>query len=302
MKLSIIVCTYNREDLIEKCLTHLANQTCKDFELVIVNNNSTDKTEEICKTFIQNHPGENIRLVFEEKKGLCAARNCGIKNSTGEWLAYMDDDAFADSKYVENFFTFIASHPQARVCGGKITPYFESKRPKWLSHYILPIVTTLDKGNKITFFKHRSYPVGANMLVHREMFAKYGMFDENIGFKGENRTISSDEKEFFLRFIGKEIQAYYLPNVCVEHWVPDSRLTQEFFVGQSLTIGTSERVRAKNISRYEFITSCIRELYKWCASIVLWIYYMLTFNPQAANKLIAFRYWVSKGLFQKSNK
>ncbi|MDR1760924.1 MAG: glycosyltransferase [Bacteroidales bacterium] len=300
MKLSVIVCTYNREDLIEKCLTHLANQTCKDFELIIVNNNATDRTEEICKTFIQNHSEVNIRLVLETKSGLCAARNCGIREAKGEWIAYIDNDAFANKYYVENFLHFIKAYPQARVCGGKVLPYFESKRPKWLSDYLLPIVTTLDKGTKVTRFKHRSYPVGANMLIHREIFSRYGVFNENLGIKGENRTVSADEKEFFLRFIGKEIPAYYIPNVSVEHWVPNSRITQQFFINQALTIGKSERIRALNISRHEFIKSCFRELYKWCASIALWLFYMITFKPQAANKLIEFRYWVSRGLYSKS--
>ena len=294
--LSIIICAYNREYLIGKCLDHFANQTNKDFELVIINNNSTDRTEEICNEFIERHKELNIHLVFEQKQGLCAARNRGIRESTGDWIAYIDDDAFADMAYVENFIHFVTQNPQARVCGGRIFPYFETKRPKWLSKYILSIVTTLDKGDKVTFFKYRSYPVGANMMIHREIFEQYGLFDEEMGIKGENRSVSSDEKEFFMRFLGKKIQAYYLPDVSVQHWVPDSRLTKEFLYKQSLTIGTSERIRSKKISTLEFIKSCFRELFKWAATITLWFYYMLRLNPQAANRLILFRKNITKSL------
>ena len=292
--LSIVVCAYNRENLIGKCLEHIANQTNKDFELVIVNNNSTDRTEEICKTFIEKHKELPVHLVLEPKQGLCAARNRGIRESKSDWIAYIDDDAFADEAYVEHFIHFVTHHPQARVCGGRIFPCFESKRPRWLSKYILPIITTLDKGDRVTFFRHRSYPVGANMMIHRELFERYGLFNEEMGIKGENRLVSSDEKEFFLRFLGKKIRAYYLPDVSVRHWVPDSRLTKEFFDNQSFTIGTSERIRAKNISGCEFTKSCFRELLKWFATVILWIYYMLRLNPSAANKLMVFRKNVTK--------
>ncbi|MDR1847311.1 MAG: glycosyltransferase [Bacteroidales bacterium] len=180
---SVVICTFNREDLIEKCLTHLAEQTDKEFEVIIVNNNSTDKTGEICQSFIEKHKELNFRIVLETKVGLCSARNRGLKEAKGDYVIYIDDDAFAHIDYISNLRNFINLYPHARVCGGKILPYFENKKPKWLSKYILPMVTTLDKGNKITFFKHRTFPVGANMIIHKEVFAKYGMFNEELGFK-----------------------------------------------------------------------------------------------------------------------
>ena len=89
---SIIICSYNRMQYLPKCLEHLKNQTCKteDYEIVLINNNSTDKTELICKEYIQKNPELNVSYFLEKNPGLSHARNRGVEEAKGNILCFID--------------------------------------------------------------------------------------------------------------------------------------------------------------------------------------------------------------------
>ncbi|MFH1754161.1 MAG: glycosyltransferase family A protein, partial [Candidatus Latescibacterota bacterium] len=93
VKLSVIVCTYNRSPLLVSCLDSLVNQTLPvtNFEIVLVNNNSTDDTQAIAERYAGGHG--NIRVINELKQGLSHARNRGWQEAKGKYVAYIDDDA-----------------------------------------------------------------------------------------------------------------------------------------------------------------------------------------------------------------
>ena len=107
--ISVIVCTYNREKYLGESLQCLARQDLsKDlFEIVLVNNRSTDQTEQICKRFSEENHQLNFRYFTEEQAGLSYARNRGINESKGDLIVFLDDDAMADEQYlfeVRQFF------------------------------------------------------------------------------------------------------------------------------------------------------------------------------------------------------
>jgi hypothetical protein len=134
------------------------------------------------------------------------------------------------------------------------------------------------------------------MLIHRDIFERYGDFNVHLGRKGKNLE-GAEEKDLFLRIKKDSVPVYYIPDACVEHWAPDSRLTGEFFTRQALSIGRSEKTRAKNISSGEYFKSCLRELIKWGATFLLFSAYTITGQYSKGAKLIEFRWKVSKGLF-----
>jgi glycosyltransferase involved in cell wall biosynthesis len=293
--ISVIICSYNREKVMGKTLQHLSVQTDKDFEIVLVNNNSTDRTEAVCLNFIHENPQLTVSYVLEKKQGLSYARNRGVREAQGEYLVFLDDDAFAFPDYIRNLKAFLKSYPETKAAGGKILPCFESQKPDWMSRYLMSLISTLDRGNKVTLFTGRSYPIGANMLIHRTVFEQYGWFDVNLGRKGKNLD-GAEEKDFFLRIKKAGIPVYYIPGLVVEHWAPDSRLTDEFFSKQALAIGASEQIRAKNISSTEYLKSCLREGFKWGATLVLFAGYTIAGQYPKGAKLLEFRWKVSKGL------
>ncbi|MCL2511270.1 MAG: glycosyltransferase [Bacteroidales bacterium] len=298
MKISIIVCTYNRDDYISKALNSLARQTLStsQYEIIIVNNNSTDNTDALCQIFLQEHQQLNARYFIETQQGLSYARNRGIVESSGDILVFMDDDAQADEHFLQEIRHFFETTTDATACGGRIYPDFESKRPDWMSCFLLPLTSTIDKGDNIKLFKGTQYPIGANMAFRREMFQQYGMFNPDLGRKGDSLD-GSEEKDIFLKIKKEKGKIYYLPSAIVKHQVPDRRLTFDFFKRQAIGVGKSEQIRAKAISQSAYVHSVFKELVvKWGASVVTFLGYSITFRPQKGWKLLQFRYHVSKGL------
>ncbi|MDR0667047.1 MAG: glycosyltransferase [Prevotellaceae bacterium] len=297
MKLSVVICTYNRADCILDALHSLVQQTLPHnfFEVLLINNNSTDATETLCKNFARQAPGFNYRYLMETRQGLSHARNRGIAEAAADIIVFMDDDATAEPRYLEKILAFFAQTPDAAACGGRIYPRFESRRPRWMSHFLLSLTSSIDLGNRIKMFTRRQFPIGANMAVRNRMFAKYGLFNPDLGRKG-NSMDGAEEKDFFYRLTSSEEKIYYVPDAIVHHYVPDRRLTFDFFRRQATGIGKSERIRSKSLSRKEYAKSLVREGLKWGVSVVLFMFYLLTLRPAKAMRLIVFRWYVSSGL------
>lgn len=295
--LSVVICTYNRDAYILSALNSLVNQTlARDcFEVVLVNNNSTDSTASLCEHFAENLPDFRYRYFLEINQGLSYARNRGINESVGTVIVFMDDDAVAEPDYLQNLHDFFVQYPDAAACGGRIYPDFETRRPRWMSHFLVPLTSSLDMGDKVRLFKQRSYPIGANMAFKRPIFDRFGVFNIALGRKGAN-LVGAEEKDFFYRIMSEGLKVYYVPDAIVHHHVPDSRLTFSFFKKQAIGIGYSERLRAKALSGREYGMSVFRELLKWGASLALSLFYLLTIRLPKAWRLLVFRWYVSKGL------
>src|SRR5579875_2283643 len=129
-QISVVICTYNRDKFIRQSLTCLANQTLgqSEYEVIVVDNNSTDNTAAICKTFIAENPQLNIRYVFEASKGLSFARNRGIAEAQSNIITYVDDDAEAVPHFAESICTFFKTHAGAVGVGGKVIPIYTDGR------------------------------------------------------------------------------------------------------------------------------------------------------------------------------
>ncbi|MDR1585310.1 MAG: glycosyltransferase family 2 protein, partial [Prevotellaceae bacterium] len=136
--LSIIICTYNRDNYLYNALKSIAENDFpfSDYEIVLINNNSTDATETECSRFQNDFPQVDFRYFVETNQGLSYARNRGIRESKGEILVFLDDDAFVGKNYLRNLQKNIETNPDWAAFGGKITPLFENgKTPEWLSKW-----------------------------------------------------------------------------------------------------------------------------------------------------------------------
>jgi glycosyltransferase involved in cell wall biosynthesis len=265
------------------------------FEVLIINNNSMDDTEILCKDFASNLPDFNYRYILEQHQGLSYARNRGIAEAHGEIIVFLDDDAVAEPDYLEKIFAFFEQTPIAAGCGGRIYPRFETKRPRWMSYFLLSLTSSIDLGNKTKVFNLRQFPVGANMAVRKSMFEKYGLFNPDLGRKGSSMD-GAEEKDLFYRMTSAKEKIYYTADAVVHHYVPDKRLTFDFFKRQAIGIGRSEQIRSRNISALEYVKSIVRESLKWSVSFVLFLFYLFTLRPAKAWRLLVFRWYVSKGL------
>lgn len=96
MKFSIVVPVYNVEKYLKKCLDSIFEQQFEDYEVIAVDDGSTDKSNNILNEYIQK--STKLKVIHQENKGLGGARNTGIENARGEYLVFLDSDDYIDSK------------------------------------------------------------------------------------------------------------------------------------------------------------------------------------------------------------
>ncbi len=299
--LSVIVCTFNREKYIGDCLMHLANQTLDNdkYEVLVINNNSTDNTEPVVKELIAKYQATNFRYFNENNQGHTFARNRGIKESKGEIVSFIDDDAFVSDDFCHSILNFFEKRKDVSALGGRIIPVYEVEEPKWMSRYLLPLVAALDKGDNEKAFKGSSFPIGANMAFQKKVFEKYGKFDVDLGRRGGGLE-GGDEKEMFLRLKKGHEKTHYVPQVSVRHIIPGFRVERSYIKGLALGVGSSERKRLKKNGSKEVFSKFVSESLKTVGTLILAIGFLLQAkHPSKAIMLIRFRYWVIYSLLSR---
>jgi glycosyltransferase involved in cell wall biosynthesis len=296
--LSIIVCTYNRDKYLHSALRCIAENgfPTEAYEIVLVNNMSTDNTEAECKRFEHGFPNVNFRYFVETNQGLSHARNRGIEESRGETLLFLDDDSFIQKNYLKNLQKQLKEHPDADAFGGKIDPIFESgEPPKWLSKWNYSWVSAIDLGEKVCQFKGKAFPIGANMGIRKAMLDKIGVFNTQLGRTKKN-LMGGEEKDLFERIRQQGGNIYYFPDVVVHHVIPPSRTTKDYVKRLGEGVGMSERIRTLGVSRWKYIKRLFSECIKWGGTIILWMISVFQGKPEIGRALILFRRHVSKGL------
>lgn len=151
-RLSLVIATYNRGAKLCTTLDSLLVQTLpqEQWEVVVVNNNSTDDTAARFADYVVAHPQLDARMVLETEQGVSAARNRGIAESRGEYIVVIDDDERVVPEFLERYYSLFESHPEVGAAGGRILPGFESVPPRWMSKYTeRTIAGTLDLGDRM---------------------------------------------------------------------------------------------------------------------------------------------------------
>ena len=301
MKLSVIICTYNREKYIYNVLKSIAENdfSTEKFEIILVNNNSTDKTEAECKRFQSDFPQIRFHYFVEENQGLSYARNRGIEEAAGDILVYVDDDAVVDKGYLQAHYSFFEHNLSAMAAGGPVLPLYEAQKPKWMSHFTLQLITGyIYKGKLISEFKRGEYPIGANTAFRKSVFEQVGFFNVDLGRKGDG-LMGAEEKDIFDKMRSSGLKYYYIPDAILYHIISETKLTKDYFDRLTYSIGQSERIRTKAISKWKYAKRIISEGVKWAVSLFLFMGYTLALMPQKGWKLIVFRWNVTRGLIEK---
>jgi len=280
-EISIIICTYNRVQYINTCLNSLLQQSydLNKFEIIVINNNSTDNTEIICKQFQNENPNINFIYKKEIKQGLSYARNTGIEVSTTRLIAFIDDDAIAEKDYVENLIDGFKNYPTYSAIGGKVLPiYPNGKEPVWMSNYIQRLVSKVDDGEVFIDFK-KKYPVGCNMAFRKEIFSEIGFFNTDL-------TLRSDDKYIFCKLKNAKMKTIYAPNVIVWHNIESYRLELSFIKKLSRLNGHTERVRLKREPFYKTMWKLIDFKLKLGVSFPIALIFLLKGQKEKGKLLI----------------
>ncbi|MBN2732203.1 MAG: glycosyltransferase family 2 protein [Balneolaceae bacterium] len=293
--ISIIICTYNRAEYLRDSLNSLLNTPAAAslFEVLIIDNNSTDHTKTVTEETIASFPNKSIRYVRETAQGLSHARNRGIKEAQASILLFLDDDITANPHFIPAWLSFFDEHPEAAGGGGKIHVQFDDPRPPWMSHFLMPLLGYHDLGNSVKKYPPGKYPFGGNMAFRRKVFDQYGGFNTELGRKGKH-LMASEEKEFYRRLQGKE-DIYYVPRAFLHHRVNKKRLTRGYIKKQALGLGKSIAMQLQEASKAEKIYQLGNEFFKSIATVLLCVGYSLVLQFSKASMLIKFRRWIWRG-------
>ena len=230
MKITIILCTYNRCQSLGRALESAAALTLPDsdeWDVLVVDNNSNDQTQEVVQEFCDRYPGR-FSCLFEPRQGKSFALNSGIGKAQGDVLAFMDDDVEVDSNWLRHLTAPLNSGEWAGA-GGRILPEASFVPQKWMdlgSRDGLAPLAMFDLGPEPGELKEP--PFGTNMAFRKELFVKYGSFRTDLGPQ-PGSEIRSEDSEFGSRLLAAGERLWYEPSAIVYHAIPQARIQKKYF-------------------------------------------------------------------------
>lgn len=224
MRWSIVICTHNRcTELIEN-LPKLKSldYPSSNYEIIIVDNASSDNTPDAAAEF-------GVRYVHEETIGLSQARNRGIAESKGDFIAFVDDDAWPEAHWLHALDQAFCD-PKVGGAGGKILPVWKylPRWPDWLDERLRNCFTVLDLG-EAKYLCYPTYPYGTNIAFRKTLLNDVGGFNHQLGRIG-NRLLSGEETELCLRIEKAGYFIRYTPNAVVHHCVHEDRMNKRWLI------------------------------------------------------------------------
>lgn len=209
-----------------------------EWEVLVVDNNSTDHTQAVVEDFCRRYSGR-FRYLKESQQGLCHARNAGVREARGNVLAFMDDDVTVDPVWVWNLTSGLLSGEWAGA-GGRILPLWACAIPEWLStedpHALAPYVA-FDLGPGAGPLTEP--PFGANMAFRKKMFEKYGGFRTDLDRCGGG-MLSNGDTEFGRRLLMGGERLRYEPSAVVNHPVTADRAQKRYVLAWEFGKGRAD--------------------------------------------------------------
>jgi GT2 family glycosyltransferase len=228
-EISVIIPTYNRADLLAGAIESLLNQNARDvtFEVIVVDNNSTDSTRAIVGNYVNRSP-ELVRYVFEPRQGISYARNTGIANAASDILAFTDDDIRMDADWAVKLRDAFLAYPEAVYIGGKVVPIWKEAQPKW-AHLQLGSFAFQDHGEEPQTVDrdHQRCLVGANLACRRELVERVGGFEPALQLV-KGGIGSMEDHEWQIRIWEAGFHGMYVPNVQVRTPVQLDRFRKSY--------------------------------------------------------------------------
>ena len=232
LDITVIICTYSRCESLAKALDSVASSILPEsvkWEVLVVDNNSKDRTLEVIEDYCRRFPGR-FRYLFEGRQGKSHALNSGIREAAGGLLAFMDDDVVVEPTWLRSLAAPLESQEIAGV-GGRILPAHEFSPPTWLA-----LKGPYATGTMLALFDLGDHPgeldeapFGTNMVFRRSVFDKYGGFRTDMG-PCPGSEMRNEDTEFGRRLLVAGERLWYEPSAVVYHAVPEQRLQKKYFL------------------------------------------------------------------------
>lgn len=248
---SIVVITFNRAHMLQRALKNLAALEPDDqwsCEIVVVNNASTDSTNEVIAEAAKTSPIP-IRGVEEMRPGVSHARNKGVAESRGDWIAFVDDDELPEPDWMRKMAGF-AREREIPIVGGVVrVVYDEPGYPVAAAAY----QELLGRQAPFTVplpVSPTRLPGTDNVLVHRRVFEKVGQFNPALS--------DGEDHDLFMRALDAGFTGWFTPEAVVDHLTPGYRMTEAYIRWRYLRYGKNRAQFDKKHTSFP----------KWCIILV----------------------------------
>jgi glucosyl-dolichyl phosphate glucuronosyltransferase len=238
-KISVVICTYNRCDRLMDTLASLSRMSVPEnlpWELVVVDNNSADRTKEVVQSVVRESR-LTTRYVFENIPGLSHARNRGVVESAGEIISFLDDDVVVAPDWLSEIWKAFQQYDAACI-GGRVLLWGNPTIPSWWDRAFDLAVGKFDRGDGVILDERKAtlVGIGANISFRRRVFDKYGLFHTAMGRTG-NQLRTGEETELVLRLQRNNELTVYYPGAVVFHNFPSNRFSKRYLRRNSYRVG-----------------------------------------------------------------
>jgi glycosyltransferase involved in cell wall biosynthesis len=302
MLVTVAICTFNRAESLRRTLKSLAAMRVPSalaWELIIVNNNSTDHTDDVIEEYRNRLP---LWREFEPRQGHSNARNRAIYSARGEYILWTDDDVVVDAGWLTAYVDAFRRWPDAAVYGGPIKPRYDPPVPRWIAEcesLVDSAFAILDFGNEVQSLSvaEGRIPYGANFAV-RLAEQRVFRYDPHLG-RAPNRFRAGDETDVVSRLLMSGVKGYWIPLAKVEHCIGRERQTIPYIGTYYEGFGETCAVRNAGVTAAEpFWFGVPRRI--WPRLVVWWVLYrfcrLASPAPVWVRYLKAYSY--NKGVFR----
>ena len=225
MKVSIAICTWNRAELLDKTLAQMNELVIPadvEYEIIVVNNKSTDHTNAIIDKHARCLP---IRSLFEAEKGKSHACNRALAAACGELILWTDDDVLVSPQWVSAYVKAARDYPEAGFFAGPIDPWFAIQPPRWLHQHAAQLrgVYAISQFGESGPIGEQDAVFGANMAFRLEL-ARQLPFDPMLG-RVAGELIGGDDTDVIVRARQAGHHGMRVLDARVQHWIPAERMT-----------------------------------------------------------------------------
>ena len=229
MNITVAICTWNRAGLLGQTLdamTRLRIPEGVTWELLVVNNNCTDDTDQVTAAYTGRLP---LRRLWELRPGKSNACNLAVREALGEYMLWTDDDVLVDPNWIAVYCGAFRRHPTAAVFGGRIDPWFAGTPPAWLRE-VFPRVAVayaaVDHGDAELPMSWVRFPFGANMVI-RTAEQRQHLYDPTLGPQ-RNAGLRGEETDVICSILKAGSEGWWVPKARVKHYIPPERQTVRF--------------------------------------------------------------------------
>jgi glycosyltransferase involved in cell wall biosynthesis len=225
--LTVVICTYNRYDVLPDAVASLESQSIDAAALeILVVDNSSDRQAQTAH-WGQHAVPPNARLIIDTVPGLSRARNTALREARADIIAYIDDDAMAEPGWCKALVDTFRAHEKAGAVGGPVEPIWPGTQPPWLHKLHRGYFTIVDLGQECRPLKKNEWLAGTNIAFRKSALDGAGGFNEGLG-RIRNSLMSNEELVVCAKITELGYESWYAPNARVMHRVHEDRVSQHW--------------------------------------------------------------------------